>query len=188
MKSEFEQEVQSLIKKLNNCSEVFNEMYRQLKRILYFQLLIIFALLSFILISLMVPYDIGHGISGIIIPLVITNYILIILHRNSQKKKMNDVYEEGTIYMGRLSDIIDWTSVRNKYINKDDRKVINAITSFILLVEKPLSPFRHFHNYYRFILYLSLALSFVALVYYVIYCLNLIGFVDLNLFEQLRNG
>lgn len=184
MKSEFEQEAKDLTKNLNSKSEAFRKTYQQLKRILYFQLLIMFALLSFVFIALVVPDATRHRISYMIIPLIMINYLLAILHRNDQKRKLKKVYEDGTDLMGRLSDIIDWTSVRNKYINKDDKKVVDAITTFVIFVEKPLSPFRHFNNYYRFVLYLSLLISILTFIYYIVYCLSLIDACNLSILRE----
>lgn len=180
MRSEFEQEAKDLIKKLDNCSITFGELYQHLKRVLFYQLLIMFTLLFFISIALVVPEGTRHKISYIIIPLIMLNYIMVVLYRNSQKRKMKAVYEEGVNYMGRLSDIIDWTSIRNKYINKEDKKVVNSITAFVILVEKPFSPFRRFRVYYRLILYFSLALSIIAIIFYIVYVMSLMGICELG--------
>ena len=178
MKSEYEQEAKDLIRKLRKTTEVFSEMYKQLKNTLYFQLLTMFALLSFIFLSLVVPNETMLKFSYMIIPLVILNYTLAILHRNTLKKRMEKIHKDGIEYMGRLSDIVDWTSVRNRYLNKDNERVIDSITSFIHVIEKPLSPFRHSYNYFRLLLYLSCVTSVLVTIYYVVYCLSLIDVCD----------
>ena len=89
MRSEFEQEAKDLIKKLDNCSITFGELYQHLKRVLFYQLLIMFTLLFFISIALVVPEGTRHKISYIIIPLIMLNYIMVVLYRNSQKRKIN---------------------------------------------------------------------------------------------------
>jgi hypothetical protein len=180
MKSEFVQEAKDLTRKLNSTSEVFSEMYRHLKRTLLYQMLILFTLISFVSITFFVPHDTRNKISYMIIPLIMFNYVLIIIYRNYQKRNMEKVYKVGADYMGRLSDIIDWTSIRNKYINKEDRKVLDSITTFLLQIEKPLSPFRHSRNYYSLILYLSLTVSVLVLIYYIVYSLSLFSLYNLS--------
>lgn len=153
MKREFEQEAQELRRKLYNCSEKYQKLYLQLKWAIYFQLITLFCFMIFLYFGY--QHCISSLILSAIISLMIIDYTMMILHLNKIKNKLKIVYAEGTSYMGRLSDIIDWSSIRNRYITKDDKAFVNSITFFVLLIEKPLSPFRHFFNYYRLILYLS---------------------------------
>lgn len=181
MKSEFDEETKDLIRKLNNYSESYSKLYQQLKWILLYQILVMLALLIFIVIAIIVSDDIRQKISFMIIPLIILNNILVILRKNTQKRRMRIIYEEGTKCMGRLSDIIDWSSLRNKYINKEDKKVVNSITEFIMIIEKPLSPFRRFHAYYRLISLLGLEILVITIIYYILYCMSLMGLCGLSI-------
>ena len=43
----------------------------------------------------------------------------------------------GVMYSGRLADIIDWSPVRDKYLYKENKQAVNAITRFAKKVIDP---------------------------------------------------
>lgn len=172
MKTEFEQEAKDLIRKLDICTRNYRIMYSRLKKILWFQFIMLSCLSIFITIGFFTLDELKSLYLDIAILLAYINCLLAILHRNSIKKMMNMIFNEGVSFMGRLSDIIDWSSIRNKFLNKDDEKAVNSITTFVMLIEKPFSPFRHSRNYYKISLYMSLFISCILFLFYILYCLT----------------
>lgn len=172
MKTEFEQEAKDLIRKLDICTQNYKIMYSKLKKILWFHFLMLLCSSIFIIIAFFTSEESNYIYIDIIILLAYANCLLAVLHRNFIKKKMNVVFCEGVSSMGRLSDIIDWSSIRNKFLNKDDAIAVNSITEFVVLIEKTFSPFRHSRNYYKISLYISLFISCILLLLYIFCCLT----------------
>lgn len=170
-----ENDIKELTKKINNSTELLGNTYRQLKRAIYYQLLFMFFLLGFLAFSFFASEPTKERIIYYIIPLIMFNYLLVVWRRIKIKNNFLNTHSDTINDIWKLSDIIDWSSARNKFISKENHKTITSISHYFIVIEKPFSPIRRKFNYYKLVLYFSILVLLFVVSYYIIVIVRLIN-------------
>lgn len=138
-------------------TEITNQLayfYNGIRWFCYKKTAICFSAIFVSILSYCFP-EIKESPFSILFFFITTGGIQVLAFRTNNRilKKYYNLYGEGINYMTKLSNLIDWSSLRKYYMKSDDDYPIRTISTFMQESNRLLSPVRRGFRYYRLIQY-----------------------------------
>lgn len=168
LKSDFGQEIGTLILLILKSTKLLKDLYRKLRRLVIIHLIITILYCTVSVywantiksVSLYTSFFVGQFL--IQIPLII--------YYKYQKKTANNyikIYRGGYKAWCSLSDKIDWGIWRKKFFYKENYGISIIMNTFYTEFERPFSPVRTYNNYYKNITFILVLARCIVLIYIV---------------------